>query len=333
MSKHDRVGIDVSKDWFDVERVNEGGEVDAQRFENTEAGHRKVCQWLSRGGRSARVVVEATGSYHRKLVQALVGKKGVEVMVANPMAVKNFRRALLQRASTDATSAKALREFAQRMKFVPWKPASKASRDLRALARRAETLTVMRATERNHLHAARVGKEPASVIEDIRANIVALGKRLERIREQARKTIGQEAGLEKAYALMCSIKGVGTISAIAILAELAQLPEGLGVRQWVAYAGLDPRPIESGTSVKMARRISKVGNIHLRRGLYMPALVAMRHNPNVREFAQHLSAKGKSKLVVVVAVMRKLLHSIYGMLKSGSGFDPEKFYCTAKIAA
>jgi len=130
------------------------------------------------------------------------------------------------------------------------------------------------------------------------------------------------------FKLLISAKGIGEASAVALLGELAMLPPGLSVRQWVAYAGLDPRPVESGSSVRRAAHISRQGNVRLRSALYMPALVAKRFDPNVRAFAEHLLAKGKSKLVVTTAVMRKLLHAIYGMMKTMTTFDGEKFYRT-----
>jgi transposase len=320
------VGIDVSKDWIDVERADGAGGIEARRFDNDAAGHRALCRWLRQREGSARVVVEATGSYHRGVVGALYATKGIEVMVANPMAVKNYRRALLQRASTDRSSASALRQFAETMKFVPWKPPAKLRLNLRALARRAATLTDSLTEEKNRLHASRVAKEPRAVLDSLRGMITALSKMRERVRAEAVRIIEGDEELSKAFTALLSIKSVGQVSAIAILGEVSCLAQGLTARQWVAYAGLDPRPVESGSSVRLARHISKIGNVHLRRALFMPALVGVRSNPVIKAYAGHLEAKGKAKLVVLVAVMRKLLHAMYGMLRSGSRFDPEKFY-------
>ncbi len=101
----------------------------------------------------------------------------------------------------------------------------------------------------------------------------------------------------------------------------------MSVREWVAYAGLDPRRHQSGSSVEKKERISKVGNARLRRALYMPALVAIRWEPNAGAFYEKLTAeRGKKPIVAVVAVMRKLLHAIYGMLKHGQDFQGDKFY-------
>ena len=101
------------------------------------------------------------------------------------------------------------------------------------------------------------------------------------------------------------------------------------MRQWVAHCGLDPREYQSGTSVQRPTRISKVGNVHLRRALFMPALVASRTEPRVKAFYEKLRAKGKRPLQALVAIMRKLLHAIYGMLKTDTDFDGERFYAAA----
>ena len=99
------------------------------------------------------------------------------------------------------------------------------------------------------------------------------------------------------------------------------IPANCDVRQWVAYAGLDPRHYESGSSVHRKVRISKVGNRHIRRALYMPALTAVRFAPALHAFYEQLQARGKCKMVALVAVMRKLLHAIFGMFKHDAPFD------------
>lgn len=125
---------------------------------------------------------------------------------------------------------------------------------------------------------------------------------------------------------MCSIKGVGEASAMALLGELLLLPQGLTHRQWVKYAGLDPRAFDSGKSVHKPPRLSKTGNRHIRHALYMPALSAAQHDPYVRAYFEQLVANGKKPLQAVCAVMRKLLHAIHGMLKHNQPFDNTRFY-------
>jgi hypothetical protein len=114
---------------------------------------------------------------------------------------------------------------------------------------------------------------------------------------------------------------------LQLLGELVLIPANCDVRQWVAYAGLDPRHHESGTSVHQKTRISKVGN-----RLFMPALTAVCFAPHLRAFYLHLQARGKCKMVALVAVMRKLLHAIFGMFKYDAPFDGAKL-CPALTLA
>jgi transposase len=331
MDKRRYVGVDVSQRWLDVECAAATGPASTARFDNTNAGHRALCAWITKGGLAARVVLEATGLYSLDVALALHRAKRIEVMVANPRVIKDFRGALLQRACTDASAASALRQFAQRMEFVAWTPPRPAVLELRGLARRLEALTAMQTQEKNRLHAASVSAEGSPLVRtDIEMHLAQLRERIGAVQQHAAAVVASDSALAKAHRQLCSIKGVGPLSAIAVLAELATLPPELTVRQWVAYAGLDPRPVQSGTSVFAAPHISKLGNVRLRRALFMPALVAVRWNEPVQRFAAQLRAKGKAELVILVAVMRKLLHAIYGMLRTGTDFDPLKFRALAQ---
>ena len=149
---------------------------------------------------------------------------------------------------------------------------------------------------------------------DVKLAIAQLQKRIERLSAEARALIKQHRPLEQNFQLLVSIKGVAQTSAIALLGELGVLPQGLTHKQWVKYAGLDPRVFQSGTSVEKKPRLSKAGNRHVRQALYMPALSAKQHDPHVRAYFEQLLARGK-KPCSAVAVMRKLLHAIQGMLK------------------
>ena len=153
---------------------------------------------------------------------------------------------------------------------------------------------------------------------------------LVRLTREAQRILEADPLLASSYHLLLTAKGIGPTSALRLLAETALLSEDLDVRQWVAYAGLDPREYQSGSSVHKKVRISKTGNRHLRRALYMPALVAVRHEPHLRAFYQHLLAQGKCKMQALVAAMRKLLHAVYGMLKHRQPYDGAKLYRLAE---
>src|SRR5262249_29292507 len=141
------------------------------QFANTPAGHRQLIKWSTKGGRSARVVLEATGVYGLDLALALDAAPRCEVMVINPRAARQFAEACLQRSSTDATMAIALAEYAARMEFVAWTPPSIAVRELRAIARRIATLTMEKTRELNRQHAAGATQDtPPVVANDVAVN-------------------------------------------------------------------------------------------------------------------------------------------------------------------
>ena len=137
--------------------------------------------------------------------------------------------------------------------------------------------------------------------------------------------------LQHCYERLISATGFGPTTAIKLIGELMALPPDMQGPQWVAHAGLDPRPRESG-SMNKPRRISKAGNRYIREALYMPALVAIKHDPNVKAFYDKLVAAGKKPMQAILAVMRKLLLAICGMLKNDQDWIGEKFYRLPKNA-
>ena len=318
------VGIDISKDYLDACHVHGNGHR-RRRFPNDRKGHERLIGWI--GENSARVCVEASGRYSLDVALALCQADKLEVMVANPRAIKNFREASMRRSKTDAVDAKVIAEYAQRMPFNAWEPPEEANRELRAITRRIQALTKQRAAEKNRLHAVEASRSASAVVaNDIEVNMRHLTRRIDELLRQAVNIVREAAELQEAYSHLVSIPGVGRKSAILLLGELVLLPDDMSVREWVAHAGLDPKHHTSGTSVEHQPRISKMGNPRIRRALYMPAVTAARHEPHVRAFYQKLIARGKAPLVALVAVMRKLLHSIYGMLKHDQDFDGQKFY-------
>lgn len=319
-------GVDVSKRWLDV-AASDGR---ARRFDNDAAGHRALTAWLRR---PARVVVEATGTYGLDLALALHADDRSEVMVVNPRLVKGFAQALAQalaqRSKTDAADARTILAFAERMPFEPWSPPEPALVELRAMARRVDDLTVERTREKNRLVALRASASHSRLVaRDVEVNVRHLDRRIERMLAQAVALVEAHAGLAEAFGHLTSVKGIADKSGVALLAELLVLPADMTAKQWVAHAGLDPREHESGSSVRRKTRTSKVGNAHVRRALFMPAMVASQSEPRVKAFYDELVARGKAPHLAYVAVMRKLLHSIHGMLRHGSDFDGERFRAT-----
>ena len=327
MDKQNWVGVDVSAKAFTFIMDCEGTRTEASDLPNDPKGHRKLIRRITKKGFQARVVLRATGNYSLDLALALHRAPRVEVMVANPRAVSQFAVAYLRRSKTDALDALVLVELAKRMPFEAWKPPEAHAFNLRAISRRIEALTKTATQEKNRLHAATSFDEMSEVVRnDIEVHIRHLERRIELLREQAREHIGQHPDLERAFQPLTSVEGIATAAGIQLLAELAVLPSDMDVRQWVAHAGIDPRQIQSGTSGNRPARISRRGNAHIRRSPFLPALVAVQHEPHVNAFYEKLLGRGKTKMQANVAVMRKLLHSSHGMLKHDRDFEGKKFY-------
>jgi len=325
-SKVSNVGIDVSAETLDATMRLPTGDLQSAAFENTSGGHAQIVRWMTKKGRSARVVLEATGIYSFDLALALHEAVRVEVMVVNPRIAHRFAEACLQRSSTDTTMALTLCEFAARMEFVPWAPPAPEIRELRAITRRSAALSAERTRELNRAHAARASADTSKVVaNDIDVNVRHLQRRIDELERHALELVAKHPHLQRACQHLTSVRGFADRSATQLLGELFVLPQDMQVRQWVAHSGLDVRHVDSGTSVHKQPRISKHGNAHIRRILYMPALAAIQHEPNVRAFYEQLLAAGKKKRQAIVAVMRKLLHAVYGMLKTDSDFDGSKF--------
>lgn len=326
-------GVDVSAASFDVCLLEPTRRVaQTKSYPNSPEGRQRFVSSLqSKMGRrdTARVCLESTGVYSVDLSWQLWLAQGVEVMVVNPRAMANFRKAASVRNKTDREDAALALEFLQRMAFEPWQAPAKERMALRQIARRIHDLVGLCTQEKCRLHAATSSSEeealPELVRRDIAENVQQLEKRIENLRAEALKVIGASEELSRCFGLLVSIKGIAEASGIQILSELAILPEGLKAKQWVAWAGLDPIQFESGTSIKRPSKISRRGSHHLRQALYFPALTAIRCEPEVKQFYQELMGRGKPHTVALVAVMRKLLHSINGMWKHNQPFEGSRF--------
>lgn len=320
------VGIDVSSDVFDV-CLRDSKCLRAKQFPNTPAGHRGALTWMTRGDTTVRVCLEATGIYHLQLALKLQAHPNVELMVANPRATRRFAEAHMIRAKTDPIDAAGLLNYLEHMPFKPWSVPSDAALQLQVLTRRLAQLTQERTRERNRYHAVhRAGSHGAFVCQDIKQHLAQLDKRIQRITCQATDLVQNDPAFADDLRFISSAPGFAARSSTKLLAELAALPKDLLAKQWVAHAGLDPRVYESGSSVCPPRRISKQGNPRMRETLFMPALAAIRSDPNVKAYYESLLSRGKRKMQAIVAVMRKLLHALWGMLHHRQSWDGSKFY-------
>lgn len=329
------VGIDVSSKELVIVVNIDGKHRQPKVFANTPSGHQELIAVLHKLRGETRVCLEATGVHHFDVAVALSRAENIQVMVINPKVAHNFAKVLMQRSKTDRVDAGILAVYCERMPFDEWLRPDDEKLALRAIARRIAATNKLKTQTKNQLSALKATAETPPIALDTTEQLIkVLEAQIEQYREAARQLIGQHPALLQAYRLITGIKGIADASAIQLLAELAVLPDALTARQWVAYAGLDPRQFESGSSVAKKPRISKAGNKYIRQALYMPALVAAHAEPTVQAYYRHLiDDNGLKKLPALCAVMRKLLHAIHGMLKTQQPFDGQRFYAVPAEAS
>ena len=311
------IGIDVAKHRLAVVLVRADGKHRHKACPNTRQGHQELLHWLQQHGAAAVPVgVEATGGYQEAVATAL-HDAGFLVSVLNPQAVARYGESQLRRAKTDATDAALIADFVRTQAPPRWVPAPPEARLLQALVRRLDALLEMRTQELNRLEVA------SPVVQaSIRAVLTRLEEEIASVKRQITDHIDQHPTLRTQRDLLISIPGIGEATAAMVLGELLDIHRFTSARQAAAFTGLVPRIRQSGTSLRGRGPIARLGSSRLRKALYFPALVAMRHNVTLRTFAQRLRAAGKPTMLIVAAVMRKLIHQIYGVLRSRRHFDP-----------
>jgi transposase len=319
-------GIDVSAAQLVVALPGEGGRWLQRSFPNRASGHRTLTLWLQKTRTRVRVCLEATGLYSLDLALTLHAASDIEVAVLNPKVVHRFA-ATLCRSKTDPADAQVLAEYARRMPFQAWHPPQAATLELRTITRHIAALTQQHTRQSNRLHAVSASATGSRCVQqDLKRSLRDLERRIEKMRRAALAVMEQDSELRPRFALLLTMPGIGETSALNLLGELALLAPTLTVRQWVAHSGLDPAHHQSGTSVHQRSRISRAGNRYLRRALYMPALVAVRHDPHLRAFYQVLLARHKAKLQALMAVARKMLHAIFGMFRWRTDYEGSRLF-------
>ena len=312
------VGIDVSKATLDVIVMDETQQTAYIQLSNDGKGYAQLKRWLTKHDAAGSVVcLEATGHYSDGVAEYLF-EAGYRVSVVNPARIKGYAQSQMRRNKTDKLDARLIADFARTQSLEVWTPPPPELRELQALVRH---LAALEETKQQCANRLREATAPL-VISQLQAQLAFLADQIKALHKAIHDHIDQNPSLKRQRDLIASIPGLGDLSAAKLLAECRPLTNFDNVRQLVAFAGLNPTHHDSGSSIHKKAHISKCGNSAIRAALYMPAIVAKRHNPLLRTFAQRLLDQGLAPMAVVVAVMRKLLHLVFGVLKSGCPFDP-----------
>lgn len=313
--EHPVLGVDISKKKFDVALLR-GEKYKSKAFTNDVKGFKALMEWLRCFGLDqVHVCMESTNIYGERLAEFLYDA-GLVVSIVNPARIKGFAQSELSRTKTDKTDAKLIARFCRSMKPKKWTPDPIEIRQLRAFSRRLDTLIKMRQQEVNRLDVA------SEVLQSgLREHIAQLDKVIKQTRQLIKDHIDNDPGLKHKKTLLDSIPGIGEVTIALILSEFGDIHRFKSAKHLASYIGLAPRETQSGTSVRSRSNMSKTGNTTLREAFFMPALVALRYNPVLIELNTRLTAAGKSKMLIVGAAMRKLVHIVFGVLKNDVPFD------------
>lgn len=316
----DCLGIDLAKLTFDATLRTGAGATSYHSFANTPAGFTELAAWLSSNGvTTVHACMEATNIYWEALA-AFLHAHNFTVSVVNPARIKGYAQATMQRNKTDKLDSAIIAAFCASQRPKAWQPYTDAQRRLRALMRHREDLLLTRLQQQNRLR----DTTDTLVQVSLQALLDAIATQVDTLEQTIKAHVAANAELAVNIQLLTSIVGIGAVTATKLLAECAAMGDYASAKAAAADAGLTPTHYESGTSVRRRPRMSKMGKAGIRAALYWPAISAMRHCPAIKAFADRLLARGKAKMVVIGAVMRKLVHIAYGVLKHQTPYDPTK---------
>jgi transposase len=309
MSEAIYVGIDVSKTTLEV-----GLRPAPERWERTYRMEQlEALVGALQALQPALIVLEASGGYEGPVAAALAAG-GLSVAVVNPRPVRDFARAVGQRAKTDRVDAQLLARFAQAVRPEPRPLPDEQLALLQALVRRREQLKGMLGAERN-----RLGRMPAVLTASLQAHIAYLQQQLAELEEQLQQTLRQSPLWRAEDDLLRTVPGIGQGTTLMLVARLPELGR-LSGKQITALVGAVPFARDSGA--RPLPRRTWGGRADVRAALYMATLSAVRYNPVLREFYHRLLQKGKAKKVALVACMRKLLVILNAMMRDQRPWSP-----------
>lgn len=318
----DCLGIDLAKLSFDATLLTASGDQHHHSFPNTPQGFLHLQTWLGQHGvTQLHACMEATNIYWEALAAWLYAQ-GFTVSVVNPARIKGYAQATMQRNKTDKLDSVIIASFCARHRPSAWKPATAEQRRLRALVRHRDDLLHTQLQQQNRLRDA----TDELVSSSLQVLLKAIASEIEAVERQIKEQLQAQESVRTNLQLLTSVVGIGAITAAKLLAEFGELAQYKSAKAAAADTGVTPSHFVSGTSVRRRPRMSKLGKAGIRAALYFPALSAIRWCPAFKAFAEALAARGKAKKVIIGAVMRKLIHICYGVLKHQTPYDPAKAF-------
>lgn len=327
------VGIDVAQDELVVSIGKMYADfsleiVSRATFGNKLKGFEKLILWLDPLANKAvqlRFVMEATGVYHQSFAYYL-NDNGYAVSIVLPNKISNYFRTLSVKTITDKTMSDTITQFGLERKLDDWQPPKGIYRMLQQITRERSQLTDEKVVIKNQIHAEQAEASPhKKSIERSKKRLALIEKQIAEIESELKTLIKSDEDVRKIVLLICTIPGIGLLTAATVLGETNGFELIRNKRQLTSYAGLDVKEKQSGTSVKGKPCISKQGNKHLRKAMHLPALSAIRHDERCKAVFVRLVGKHGIKMKAAVAVQRKLLEMVYTIFNKQTAYDKNYF--------
>ncbi|MCH5599588.1 IS110 family RNA-guided transposase [Niabella ginsengisoli] len=297
-------------------------------FVNNVKGFDSLLSWVKKLSEEVIEVLffmEATGVYHEKLAYHLY-LNNQQVNIVLPNKISNYARSLEVKTVTDKTASEAITQFGLERKSEPWSPPDPVFKQMRQLVRERDQIVQARTVAKNQLHAEQAEAIPLkNTVSRLKKQITFFDKQITEVVQEINVLIKSNEKIKVAVDLLCSIPGVGLLTASTVLAETNGFDLIKNKKQLTSYAGLDVKEKQSGTSVKGKPKISKRGNKYLRKSLHMPALGAISHDERFKAIFARLVARHGIKMKAVVAIQRKLLELMYTLYKKQEKYDKNYF--------
>lgn len=318
MSKRDvqlvqKVGIDISAEKFDAEVQGAKGTHKAV-FQMTPAGMKKFQNWLIRHQCHApELWMESTGRYFEDLADWAC-EQGWTVYAINPRCIRDFAKSRMQISKSDPLDASIIRRFAESCSendYRKWVPLTANKRELRDLQLTIKGFKKEIVRCHNRLKS---GLKSALAIARLKKTIKSLALEIKDLHKHSIKLISEDSELSKQFNALIQIKGFGEVTVCFLLAKVDFFKFQKG-RQLVKYAGLDVALWRSGKSIRGKDRISRVGHGDLRSAMYMPAMVAIKHDPLIGKIANAMKERNVCKKVVICSVMARLLRVAFAVVR------------------
>ena len=314
MTQYQFVGVDVAKDKFDI-ALEINNSCHQECFSNDKKGYRAFSKWLSKYTSQPWVCMEATGHYS-ELIADFLFAHDVRVSVVNPLQIKSFARATLSRNKTDQLDARIIARYCEKMQPRTFTSRSESHKELKDLTNLLDALKEQHVRLTNQLHSA----QSNSAKKAIRNLIKSQANEITKVEKSMDEIIARSLALNENMSLLMSIQGVGKQTAYKVLSHVPDMYCFANAKQFAAFIGISPRQHQSG-NFQGKTRISRLGDARLRKIFYMAGLVAKRFNKRLQPFVKRLQANGKAPKAIICAVMRKLAHMVFGVLKNKRPFD------------